>query len=122
MDWTNLTEVLRWIEGIGAPIVVGYIFALVAENFDFWHKLPSKVKFVLPMVFSVLISVVAHFVLAEEQFIISASPYFQIIANAVLIYLGSQNGYMQALKSGYTSSDKLEKFLAETYSGEEEIE
>ena len=56
VDWTNLQAVLTWVVGFGAPYLVGKLFAYLAENWEKWHTFPYPVKFLSPMVLSVMLN------------------------------------------------------------------
>lgn len=102
IDWTNLTVVLTWVVGFGAPYLVGKLFAYLAENWSKWHELPTQVKFIVPMVVSVLIALGAQALLTNfPEFLSVVSPYWAMVVQAILAYLGSQRGYMEAKSSNY---------------------
>jgi purine-cytosine permease-like protein len=106
-DWTNLTAVLTWVVVLGAPYLVGKLFAYLAENWSKWHTLPGTVKFVVPLVVSVLIALGAQGLLTLPEFLATVSPYWALVVQAVLAYLGSQKGYMEAKASGYGRKAQL---------------
>ena len=101
MDSTQLGQVLLWLTGVGSPAVVMYILSWVVENWKGWINLPKDVKFLLPMIVSVLLSVGASQLLKYPDVIASISPWFQVTMTSVLAYLFSQKAYMTAMKSGY---------------------
>lgn len=100
-DWVNLTSVLVWLAGVGAPAVVGYAMAWVLENWPQWHDFPKWVKFFTPMVLSILISIGAKFLLQSTDMIGLLAPYWTLIIGAILAWVGSQKGYMSAINTGY---------------------
>ncbi len=101
MDYTNLTLVLTWIVGIGAPAIVAYVLSLVAENWSGWSTLPHNVKVIVPMVVSVLLSIGASQLLKYPDIISQIQPWFQVTMSAILAYLSSQKSYMTAMKAQY---------------------
>lgn len=101
MDYTQLEQVLLWLTGIGAPMVVGYIFSWVVENWKKWSTLPKEVKFTVPLVISVLISVGAKYLLDFPDIVEEISPYFTMIMTAILTYLSTQKAYMTAMDKQY---------------------
>jgi len=107
-DFTNLEAVLTWVVGFGAPYLVGIAFSYLAENFQAWHKLPKEVKFFIPMVVSVLIAIGAQYLLAQPAVIAQLAPVYTTVAQAIIFWLGSQNGYMNAKASGYAAKAKGE--------------
>lgn len=97
----DLREVLLWLAGAGAPVVVGYLLSLVAENVPAWHTLDSRLKFVIPLVVSVLIGIGANLLLAQTEVVATLSPVWTLVVGAILAYLGSQTGYLNAKRVGY---------------------
>ena len=95
----NVTEVLLWLTGVGAPFLVGYLLSLVAENIPSWHNLPRQVKFSVPLVASVLIAGGAQLLLQNEVFIARVAPLFSTIVRFVLTYLGTQQAYLAVKKT-----------------------
>lgn len=105
-DYTDLPAVLVWLTGMGAPYVVGYSMAWILENVKWWHTLPEAVKFILPMLFSVGISVGSTYLLKNEELIQLLSPYWTLVVGAVLAWLGSQKAYITAHRVGYAPTVK----------------
>jgi hypothetical protein len=103
-DFTDLVQVLAWLTGIGAVFVAGKVVAFLAENFQFWHGLDPRVKFVIPIVLSVLIGLGADTLLQLPDVIAVLSPAFTKVMLIVLLYFGTQTGYMQAKASNYGSA------------------
>jgi chromate transport protein ChrA len=110
MDSTQLGEVLLWLTGVGSPIVIMYILSWVVENFKWWITLPKDVKFLLPMVASVLLSVGASQLLKYPEIIATIQPWFQVMMASILAYLFSQKAYMTAMKADYGK-----RFASKTY-------
>lgn len=115
MDYTQFEEVLLWLTGIGAPMVVAYILSWVVENWKQWSTFPKEVKFLIPMVTSVLLSVGAKYLLDFPDIVGEISPYFTMIMSAILTYISSQKAYMTAMEKQYgarfrspTSKEPLE--------------
>ncbi len=106
-DWTDFEAVAGWLAfGGGAPIVIAYALALLVENFPGWHDLPRGVKFILPMLASVLLSIGANYLLDFPSVIAEINPIWFVIVSAVLAWLGSQAGYMKTKAVGYARSAK----------------
>jgi len=101
IDYAVLNEVLLWITGIGAPVIIGYVLSLLAENFPAWHDLPRAVKFMVPLLGSVGLSAGAHVLLGYPDVIAQIAPWWNVLATSVLVYLGSQKAYIDVKKSGY---------------------
>lgn len=106
IDYTNLEAVLTWLTGIGAPFLVGYLLSLLAENWLGWHGLPSAVKFFVPMVCSVGISLGANQLLQLPNLLAMISPWWTLIAGSIIAYLGTQTGYMTAKRSEYGANPR----------------
>lgn len=104
IDFSNLIVVLQWLAGIGGPYVIGQAVALLAENWPKWHELPKLVKFVAPMVASALVAVGATLLLQQTPLLEAVSPWYTIVATAVIGWLGTQKGYMEAKKADYARS------------------
>lgn len=98
MDWTQLSVVLAWLVGAGSPAVITYLFSWVSTNLEFWKNLPGVVKFALPLVLSILLSIGAAQLLKFPDILSAIQPWYQIVVAAVLAYLASQKGEMTAKK------------------------
>lgn len=106
-DWSSPMAVLAWLAGTGAPFVAGYLLSLLAENWPKWHALDGRIKFVTPMVVSVVISVIATYLGKNDAFVTAITPAWAIIAGAILTWIGSQQAYMTATRSGYAYKAKI---------------
>lgn len=101
MDYTQLEQVLLWLTGIGAPMVIAYVLSWVVENWKAWSTFPKEVKFLAPMVVSVLLSVGAKALLGFPDIVAQISVYFTPVMTAILTYLASQKAYLTAMNKGY---------------------
>lgn len=101
MDWTSISDIALWLTGVGSPALVMYLVSWLVENWAGWAKLPYGVKFLGPMILSVLFALGASTLLKYPEVISTIQPTFQIIASAVLAYLASQKAYMSAMKAEY---------------------
>lgn len=101
MDLTDFGQVLLWIAGIGAPAIVAYVLSWVVENWKVWSTLPKEVKFLTPMIVSVLLSLGAAQLLKYPEVIATIQPWFQVVMSAVIAYLSSQKAYLTAMNKGY---------------------
>lgn len=106
MDYTNINVVLLWLAGVGAPYLVGKVFAYLAENWAQWHTFPKEVKFFSPMIVSVAVAIGATLLLQQTEFVASIGPGYAIVAQAIITWLGTQEGYMATKRSGYAASVK----------------
>lgn len=106
-DFTNLKVALEWLAGVGGPFVVGVMMSWLIENWKGWHTLPRWVKVVAPMLASVVIAVAATLIGQQEQFISETSPYFRLVMQAILTYVGTQKGYIEAKKADYGRTARL---------------
>lgn len=100
-DWKNFQEVLLWIVAGGASIIVAAVFAFLAENFEFWHKLHKNVKLLISLILSALIGFGAYYVLALPDVITIIQPYWALFVTMLLAWLGSQYAYLKAKNSSY---------------------
>lgn len=100
-DWRSLEEVLLFLVAGGSAVVVAFFFSWLAENFEFWHKLNSKLKLVLSLVLSVGIGAGAYYLLALPELISLVQPYYALIVTMILAWLGSQVAYMKSKASAY---------------------
>ena len=100
-DLTNLTVALTWLAGIGGPYLVGKLVSYLAENWAKWHTFPVPVKFLAPMIASVLISVGATLLLGQVDFLEQLSPWYTMVALSIVSYLGTQKGYMETRVANY---------------------
>lgn len=101
-ELANIGALLTWIAFAGgAPYLVGKLFAYLAENWQFWLGLDTRIKFLVPMILSVLLSIGAQYALDYTELLAEINPYFQMFVAAIVAYLGTQVGYMETKKAGY---------------------
>ena len=106
-DWTDFEAVAGWLAfGGGAPIVVAFALSLLVENWLAWHDLPRGVKFILPMLASVGLSIGANYLLGFPEVIAEISAIWFVVVSAVLAWLGSQVAYMKTKAANYAQSAK----------------
>lgn len=101
IDWTQAQQVLLWLAGIGAPVVVAYLVSWLVENWAAWSTFPREVKFLAPMLLSVLLAVGSAELLKYPDIIKTIQPWFQVVMSAIITYLASQKAYMSAMKAQY---------------------
>lgn len=101
MNWSDLQQVLLWLTGMGSPAVVMYILSFVAENWSKWSTFPHWVKFYLPMVLSILLTVGSVTLLKYPEVIATIQPWFQVVVTAIIAYIASQKAYMTAKSAKY---------------------
>ena len=92
-DWTNLTAVLIWLAGLGSVVAVGWLVANFLEKMEWWNKLPSFVKWIVPPAIAVLVALGAQYLLKQEIVLAQIQPYFALIVSILLTYLGLQAGH-----------------------------
>lgn len=93
-DSTNLNEVLHWlIYSGGAAIAFNWFVSWVLEELAFWHNLASKVKTVIVLAGSLLISFGSFYLLQFPNVIDLIQPWFQVAAITIIGWLGSQVAY-----------------------------
>ena len=107
VDWTILESVLLFLVAGGAVFVVNYALAYLAENFGFWHKLPSWLKFLIPIVVSVLLAFGAQQLLLYPDIIAVIQPFWALFITIVLAWLGSQKGYISAKAASYGAEKRM---------------
>ena len=107
VDWTILEQVLLFLVGGGAVFVVGYALSWIAENFAFWHKIPSWGKLLISVVASVLIAFGAQQLLQYPDIIGAIQPFWSLLITIILAWLGSQKGYITAKKANYGAEKRL---------------
>jgi len=100
-DLTDFRTVLIWLAGVGGPYVIAYAMALLAENWPKWHELPRIVKFLVPILGCIMLSVGATLLLGQQEIIEAVSPWFALIMLSIIGWIGSQKGYMSAKASDY---------------------
>jgi hypothetical protein len=103
MNWTDITTFLTWLAGIGAPAVVAILLSLLAENWPAWSNFPHAVKFIVPMIVSVGLALLANVLLGYPALLAQIAPWFQMVVSAILAYIASQKTYQGTLKAQYGS-------------------
>lgn len=102
-NWKDINEILIWLIGGGVAIVVAAFFSFMAENFEFWHKIPKYGKLILSFVLSAAIGVGAYYLLSMPDVITIIQPYWALFVTMLLAWLGSQYAYIKAKNSGYAA-------------------
>ena len=102
-NWGDLNQVLLWLVAGGSAVVVAALFSFLAENFEFWHKIPKNGKLIISLVLSILIGAGAYYFLSLPDVITLIQPYWALVVTIVLAWLGSQYAYMKAKNSGYAA-------------------
>lgn len=97
-DWTLLTVVLAWIVQGGGIYLSGKLFAYVAESWTKWPVLPPIVKWVAPLLFSILLAIGGTLLLEQTAFLAMLQPWYALVAQVVIGYVGSQKTFYQELK------------------------
>ena len=106
-DWTNLTAVLAWLLAGGSIFVVNYGLSLLVENWPKWHDLPRFVKFIVPLIVSIVLAIGAQVFLEQGQYLIEViQPWWLVIVNVTIAWLGSQKAYISTKDTGYARSAK----------------
>lgn len=101
-DFTNLSAVLTWIAiGGGAPFLAMQAFSYLAELWPAWHDFPKVVKYLAPPLLAVGLAFAANYGLKSAGLIETLSPFWVLITQVVIGWLGSQKGYMDTKKAGY---------------------
>jgi hypothetical protein len=107
---TGIFLLLQWLATSGgAAFAVGYALSLIAENIPAWHRLPSMVKTVVPLIAAPLVAVGATLILKYPTLLEMVGPWYTIVMGAVLAWLGSQNAYMKAKSFGYGAKRDAEE-------------
>lgn len=101
--WSNFNEVLSWAAAGGSAIVVAALFAYLAENFEFWHKIPKNGKLLISLVLTGAIGAGAYYMLSLPDVITIVQPYWALFVTMILAWLGSQYAYIKAKNSGYAA-------------------
>jgi hypothetical protein len=107
-EFGDIIFALTWLAGVGAPYLVGKLFAYIAENFPKWHELRREVKFLIPMIVSILLSMGAILLMGQTEIVETLGPIWSMISSAVIMYYGSQIGYREIKTTDYGKSARLE--------------
>ena len=94
-DFTDLRGILTWLAGVGAVMATNWLFGKVAEGIEAWNKLPTQVKWIVPPVFSILVGLVANWLLTQDALIAVVQPYWSLVAVIILGYFSSQVAHLQ---------------------------
>lgn len=93
LNINSLNDLMIWLTGVGSPIVVGYLLSFLAERWKKWHTLPYEIKFITPMIVSVILTLCATWLLAHPEIIQQYDPTFKIVIGSIIIYLTTQKSY-----------------------------
>ena len=111
-NWGDLNQVLLWLVAGGSAVIVAALFSFLAENFEFWHKIPKNGKLVISLVLSILIGAGAYYLLSLPDVITIVQPYWALFVTMLLAWLGSQYAYMKAKDSGYATKTQASALKA----------
>lgn len=105
-EFGTLEEVLIWLAvGGGAMILFGYFEAYFLENWGFWHKLPVKVKLVVPLAVAAVLGFLAQAALTLD--LPSAiSPQFEAVILMLINWVFSQRAYKGIKEGAYAASSR----------------
>lgn len=107
VDWTDLHAVLVALaQGPLAAMVIGVAWSWLAKNISAWEKLPSNAKFVLGLVFSGALPVLAA--LAAELVVLplSANEAYGLAMHGVLAWIASQGAHVAMKGRDYGTAKK----------------
>lgn len=86
-------ELLKWISVPGAPMIVMYLVAQVLEKWPTWATAPKWLKWTLPILSSVALSLLSNYLIALPGFVEQFGPIVASIMTAILAYLSSQKSH-----------------------------
>lgn len=93
-DWTSLVDVLTWLAYSGGSIgLVMWFASWFLEGFPSWHGLPAQTKQLIIIVLSIAVGTGAHLLLGYEQLLATVAPWFKLMTQIIIAYLGSQVAY-----------------------------
>jgi hypothetical protein len=95
-----MPEYLNYLAGGGAIAIVAIIISVVAEKFDFWHKLDSLLKIIIQIVLSTAIAVGATFLIKNPELYSGIEDYL-LVATNIIIAIATNQGW-------HTKSKQLE--------------
>jgi hypothetical protein len=109
VEFTNLAAVLLWIATAGgAPYLAGKAWAFLLENWTWFHSWNKFFKFMVPMVLSILFAFAASAALQYGGGVLEqVQPWYAVLAAAVIGWLGSQKGYVEAKAAEYGADPAL---------------
>jgi hypothetical protein len=106
-EWNDLASVLTYLATGGAAFAVNYFLAFIPENWTWWHKLNSQIKFFIPVIVSILVAVGAQLMLDNLPNVITlVQPYWTIIVMTIVAWGGSQIGYLKTKNTDYALKAK----------------
>lgn len=92
-DITDLSQVITYLLGGGMAVVVSYLFAMLAEVWPRWHTFPFAVKYLVPWIVSVGLTLVTAWIASHPDWIAAAAPTFALIMVSSLSYIATQKSY-----------------------------
>lgn len=93
MEFTTLSELLVFLAAGGAVALFGVAEAYLLKNIQVYVNLPSGVKTVIALLFSVAIAFGAKYALSFN--LAGLEPWFQVALATVVAWLASQKAYQQ---------------------------
>lgn len=103
VNFTDLTQVLLWLVSVGAVFIVNWLFGKTLAGVDWWKKLPTWVKYLVPPVVAILLGFGGQLLLAHPDIIDAIAPHFALVMTILMGYFGSQVAHVQTkVKPGVT--------------------
>lgn len=87
---TNLPELLQWLMGPGAFLVITWAVSWALEGWNWWMALASSVKRLLILITAVALGI-GSFVLQQNPALVATlDPYIKIVISMVVMWLSTQ--------------------------------
>lgn len=88
----DLAAVLDWLTGPdgGAFIFVTWAVSWGLEEFNGWHRLPTRAKSLIILALSGLLGACAQWLGSHPETVAAIAPYVQPLIYAAMAWLGSQ--------------------------------
>jgi hypothetical protein len=95
-DLNDFGTILKWLAGGGAAVAVSYVFAMLAEYWPRWDTFPVPVKFTVPLLVAIGMSLLAAWVLSKPELVEQAAPIFGLVAITCTAYIATQKAHQSA--------------------------
>jgi len=99
-DWTQLSAVLLWLASSGGAVMaINWIIANFLEKMAWWGALPTWVKWVVPPLVAIAVSIGAQQVVQIPGLVDLIQPYWALIISILLGYFASQAAHLQTKRA-----------------------
>ena len=86
----TIGDLLGWLAGAGAVILVSWATSWALEGWAVWHKLSPKLRSGIILLVAVLLGIGATWLKTQQEFLLLIAPYVATVIAIVIAWLATQ--------------------------------